>query len=128
MSEPATTLIADDDLGRVVPVGHAPARPRPRPPSPGPPPPAPLDAGDAMERTVVLAAALNGVLLLDRLARVDADALRRPPASAADARRRAAARLGRRSPTTLPPAAARIDALAASGPLAPPLPATEDDL
>ena len=125
MAEPSTTLIADDDLSRVVPsamrlldhartaIGRAATA-------------GAIEAGDAMERAVRLAAALNGVLLLDRLARVDEDLF--------DATRHGCALLdellrgwGAR-PAELRAAAALVDDLAAHGPLAPSLPPTEDDL
>ena len=68
----------------------------------------------------MLAATLNGVLLLDRLARVDAglfDGHRLAAATTVDL----LARLGRRR-RALAAAGRVVDALAATGPLAPPLP------
>ena len=76
--------------------------------------------GDAMERTVVLAAALNGVLQISKLARWDADLLD-------------GTRLARRlvddlllgigaEPSLLTQAHAVVDAIARRGPLASPLP------
>lgn len=116
MAEPSSTLIAEADLGRVVPsalrlLGHA------------------GDAidhaagvgaigpGDPTERSVRLAAAVNGVLLLDRIARVDPDLL--------SGRRHAAALVDEllvgwgAAPDAVAAAAARIDDLARRGPLAP---------
>ena len=124
MAEPSATLIADDDLSRVVPsamrlVDHA-RTAIARAAAAGA-----LEDGDAMERAVRLAAALNGVLLLGRLERVDADLF--------DGRRHGADLVlellrgwGAR-PAQLRAAAALVDAFAAQRPLAPPLPPTEDD-
>jgi AcrR family transcriptional regulator len=77
MAEPSGNVIAEVDLGRVLPsalrlLGHAgeaiaqAADVRA------------LAPGDATERSVRLAAAVNGVLLLDRIARVDPELLSGP--------------------------------------------------
>ena len=119
MSDPGTDTIVDDDLGRVVPaamrlLGHARdafAEARAA---------GALSDGDDMERTVVLAAALNGVLLLDRIARVDPgllDGHRLAVATAVDLLRSWGA-----AEATLAEAGRLVDELAAAGPLAPPLP------
>jgi AcrR family transcriptional regulator len=82
-----------------------------------------LEAGDAMDRTIVLAAALNGVLQLSKLGRWDAELLD-------------GARLARRlvddllrgmgaQPSLVSQAHAVIDAIARRGPLAAPLPLGE---
>ena len=124
MSDPGTDTIVDDDLGRVVPaamrlLGHArdafaDAR-AVSALSVGP------DPGDQdMERTVVLAATLNGLLLLDRLARVDPgllDGHRLALATTVDLLRSWGA-----ADATLAAAGLVVDELAATGPLAPPLP------
>lgn len=121
MADPGTDTIVDDDLGRVVPAAmrllehargaFAAARTA-----------GVLAAGDDMERTVVLAATLNGVLLLDRLARVDPallDGHRLALATTLDLLRAWGADDG-----ALVAAGALVDQLAAAGPLAPPLPPT----
>ncbi len=124
MAEPTTSTIADGDLSRVVPsamrlldhAGTAIARAAVL---------GALDAGDAMERAVRLAAALNGVLLLDRLVRVDAelfDGARQGVDLVLELLRGWGA-----DPALLQAASARIDALAVRGPLAPSLPNHEDD-
>ena len=80
-----------------------------------------LAGGDPLERAIRLAAALNGVLLLDRLARVDAALF--------DAGRHAGLLMAEllaawgAAPDAVSAAVGRIDALARTGPLAPPLPA-----
>jgi AcrR family transcriptional regulator len=119
MSEPATPAIADEDVGRVVPSAMrllglaAEALGRAAEASA-------LRDGDAIERAVRLAAATNGVLLLDQLSRVD-------PALF-DGARHAAAVAGElllawgASADELAAATSRIDALAARGPLAPEVP------
>ena len=125
MAEPSTTLIADDDLSRVVPsamrlVDHA-ATAIAQAAAVGA-----VDDGDAMERAVRFAAALNGVLLLDRLTRVDDglfDAARHGRELVLEVLRGWGARIDE-----LLAASARIDDMAAAGPLAPPLPETKDDL
>jgi AcrR family transcriptional regulator len=115
MAEPGRSVIDDVDVGRVLPAAarlldHGRAAFE-RAAEIGA-----LTPGDAMERTVVLAATLNGLLLLDRLARVDPDLF--------DGRRLAAAttsdllRAWGAPDAALADAAARIDALAATGPLA----------
>lgn len=120
MSEPPRPVIADDDVGRVVPSAlrllqlaadalDAAARA------------GALAGGDPLERAIRLAAALNGVLLLDRLARVDAALF--------DAGRHAGLLMAEllaawgAAPDAVSAAVGRIDALARTGPLAPPLPA-----
>ena len=124
MAEPSATVIADDDLSRVVPsamrlVDHA-RTAIARAAAAGA-----IDDGDAMERAVRLAAALNGVLLLDRLVRVDPELF--------DGARHGAdlvlelLRGWGADPAELHAASALVDHLAAQGPLAPPLPPTEDD-
>lgn len=75
-----------------------------------------LEPGDAMERTVVLAASLNGVLLLDHVARVDPalfDGPRLARALVSDLLRGWGAQQ-----TDLAAAWRRVDALARRGPLA----------
>lgn len=115
MAETSAPAIADDDVGRVVPsalrlLGLA-AESVERAVTVGA-----LRDGDALDRVVRLAAALNGVLMLDRLARVDAGLF--------DGTRHAAALTDEllvawgASPDHLAAAAARVDALAARGPLA----------
>jgi AcrR family transcriptional regulator len=123
MSDPGTDTIVDDDLGRVVPaamrlLGHARdafADARATGALSG------YDgADDDMERTVVLAATLNGLLLLDRLARVDPgllDGHRLALATTVDLLRSWGA-----TDTTLAAAGRVVEELAAAGPLAPPLP------
>jgi AcrR family transcriptional regulator len=124
MADPGTDTIVDDDLNRVVPAAmrllehardaFAAARVAGL-----------LSAGADpgtvdMERTVVLAATLNGVLLLDRLARVDPtllDGHRLALATTLDLLRAWGAEDG-----ALAAAGALVDELAAAGPLAPPLP------
>lgn len=116
MAEPSAGIIADDDLGRVVPaalrlLSHA------RTAFAVAASVGALRKGDPMDRTVTLAAAMNGVLMLDRLARVDAELFNGARHAVdlvhdlllgwgADAR-------------TLAAAASRIDTLATAGPLAP---------
>jgi AcrR family transcriptional regulator len=123
MAEPSVATIADEDLGRVLPsamhlLDHA-RTAFARASAAGA-----LEDGDPMERAVRLAAALNGVLLLDRLARVDHDLF--------DGSRHAAAlvlellRAWGADPDLLRAADARIDDLARRGPLAPPLPPIEE--
>jgi hypothetical protein len=78
-----------------------------------------------MERAVRFAAALNGVLLLDRLVRVDDelfDGPRHGGELVLELLRGWGADAGE-----LRSASARIDDLAAQGPLAPPLPPTENE-
>jgi AcrR family transcriptional regulator len=124
MSEPSTATIVDEDLGRVLPsalrlLDHARAA-FAQAASTGA-----LADGDPMERAVRLAAALNGVLLLDRLTRVDADLFdgpRHAVALLADLLRAWGA-----DPDLLAAATTRIDDLARRGPLAPPLPGTDPD-
>lgn len=124
MADPGTDTIVDDDLGRVVPAAmrllahardaFADAR------ATGALGDDPGGDDQDMERTVVLAATLNGLLLLDRLARVDPTLL--------DGHRLAASTTGDLLRAWGAPgpvvAAARtlVDELAAAGPLAPPLP------
>jgi AcrR family transcriptional regulator len=116
MAEPGRSVIDDVDVGRVLPAAarlldHARAA-FDRAAVAGA-----LDPGDAMERAVVLAATLNGLLLLDRLARVDAglfDGRRLAAATTADLLRAWGAPAG-----ALAGATHRIAALAAAGPLAP---------
>lgn len=124
MAEPSNPAVADEDLSRVVPsamhlldhAGTALARAAVL---------GALEDGDAMERAVRLLAALNGVLLLDRLVRVDAELF--------DGTRHAVELIGDMlrgwgaDPDELGAANERIDALAVRGPLAPPLPTTEED-
>ena len=123
MADPGTDTIVDDDLGRVVPAAmrllehardaFATARAG-----------GVLAPGDDMERTVVLAATLNGLLLLDRLARVDPgllDGHRLALATAVDLLRSWGA-----AEATLTAAGELVDVLAASGPLAPPLPRSQE--
>lgn len=125
MSEPGKSVISDDDVGRVLPsatrlLDHARTAFK-QAAAIG----ALTDGDDPMERTIVFAAALNGMLLLDRLSRVDPKMFDGP-------------RLAARTTTdllrswgadraALAAASARIDALAAAGPLAPPLPVTSED-
>jgi AcrR family transcriptional regulator len=123
MSDPGTDTIVDDDLGRVVPaamrlLGHA------RDAFEAARGAGALAPGDDMERTVVLAATLNGLLLLDRLARVDAallDGHRLALATTTDLLRSWGA-----TDAALDAAGALVDELAAAGPLAPPLPRTRE--
>lgn len=123
MSEPGRSVIGDDDLGRVIPAAmrlldHA-RTAFARAASSGA-----VTAGDPMERTVMLAAAINGMLLLDRLSRVDAqlfDGARLARAATDDLLRSWGA-----DPDALLAAGSRVDALAAAGPLAPPLPVTTE--
>jgi AcrR family transcriptional regulator len=116
MAEPGRSVIADADVGTVVPTAmrlldHARVA---------------LDAavaagalhpGDGLERTIRLVAALNGVLLLDRLVRVDAELF--------DTGRHVVALLDDlllawgADPAALAAAERRVDDLAATGPLAP---------
>ena len=125
MAEPSMTLIADDDLSRVVPsamrlLDHA-RTAIARAATVGA-----VEEGDAMERSVRLAAALNGVLLLDRLVRVDGELF--------DGTRHGCDLLSEllrgwgADVDELRTASALIDVMAAQGPPAPPLPPTEDDL
>lgn len=124
MSEPGTSVIADDDVGRVLPsatrlLDHA-RTAFDRAVAAGA-----LDPGDAMERAIVLAATLNGLLLLDRLTRIDPtmfDGARLAHGTTDDLLRSWGA-----DRDTLAAAGARIEALAATGPLAPPLPTTSED-
>jgi AcrR family transcriptional regulator len=116
MTEPGRSVIDDVDVGRVLPAAarlldHARAAFE-RAADLGA-----LRPGDPMERAVVLAATLNGLLLLDRLARVDPDLFdgrRLAGSTTADLLRSWGAPDG-----ALIDAVDRIDALAASGPLAP---------
>lgn len=124
MSEPGTSVITDDDISRVLPsatrlLDHARTAFKQAATI------GVLEPGDAMERTIVLAAALNGMLLLDRLARVDPtmfDGSRLAFRTTNDLLRSWGA-----DADALAAATDRIAALAASGPLAPPLPATSED-
>ena len=124
MADPGTDTIVDDDLNRVVPAAmrllehardaFATARTT-GVLSAGADP----DTAD-MERTVVLAATLNGVLLLDRLARVDPtllDGHRLALATTLDLLRSWGA-----ADAHLDAATRLVADLAAAGPLAPPLP------
>jgi hypothetical protein len=80
---------------------------------------------DPMERAIVFAATLNGMLLLDRLSRVDPtmfDGHRLAHRTADDLLRSWGA-----DATALAAAVDRITALADTGPLAPPLPVTSED-
>jgi AcrR family transcriptional regulator len=116
MAEPGRSVIDDVDVGRVLPAAgrlldHARSAFE-RAADLGA-----LRPGDAMERTVVLAATLNGLLLLDRLARVDPDLFdgrRLAAATTADLLRAWGAPAG-----PLADAVSRIDTLATAGPLAP---------
>lgn len=119
MSEPPRPVIADEDVGRVVPsalrllqlaaeaIAAAAAA-------------GAVGDGDALERAIRLAAATNGVLLLDQLARVDAGLF--------DGAHHAGALVAEllvawgADPASVARALARIDALAARGPLAPEVP------
>ena len=124
MSEPGRSVIADDDVGRVIPaamrlLAHA------RTAFAGAAAAGALAKGDPMERTIVFAAALNGMLLVDRLARIDPamfDGTRLAFSTIDDLLRAWGA-----DPTALEAAGERIHALAATGPLAPPLPRTSED-
>jgi AcrR family transcriptional regulator len=119
MGEPPTPVISDDDVGRVVPsalrllqlAADALAAAASR---------GALRDGDALDRAIRLAAALNGVLLLDQLARVDA-ALFQGERHARSLVSELLVAWGA-DPDALAAADARIDALARRGPLAPPLP------
>jgi len=123
MAEPPHPVIADDDVGRVVPSALAllqlAADALAAADAAGA-----LGAGDPLDRAVRLAAALNGVLLLDRLARVDTGLF--------DGARHAAALVGEllvawdAAPDAVAAAGERVDALARTGPMAPPLPAEPD--
>lgn len=110
-----TPTIADDDVSRVLPAAlrllHRMEAALDAAAAEGA-----LDAGDAMERTVVLVAALNGVLLLETVARVDPDLFdgRRLSRSLVDDLLRGWGADGR----SLAAAAQRIDGLSAAGPLA----------
>lgn len=123
MSEPGRSVIGDDDVGRVIPAAmrlldHA-RTAFARASATGA-----VTEGDPMERSVVMAATLNGMLLLDRLARVDPalfDGQRLARASTLDLLRSWGA-----DPAALAAADRRVDALAATGPLAPPLPVTTE--
>lgn len=124
MSEPGRSVISDDDIGRVLPAAmrlldHA-RTAFARAASAGA-----IASGDAMERTIVFAAALNGMLLLDRLARVDPtmfDGPRLAHSTTLDLLRSWGA-----DAAALAAAGERIHSLAAAGPLAPPLPVTSED-
>lgn len=124
MSEPGRSVISDDDIGRVLPaamrlLAHA-RTAFARAAASGA-----VSMGDPMERTIVLAAALNGMLLLDRLARIDPamfDGTRLAYSTTDDLLRSWGA-----DPEALAAAGDRIHALAATGPLAPPLPVTSED-
>jgi AcrR family transcriptional regulator len=116
MAESRRTLIEDADVHRVVPaalrlVGHAQVAFEAAAGAGA------LAPGDAMDRTVVLLATINGVLAVDNLARVDPDLF--------DGRRLAQSTvpvllLGWGADAdALARAAAPLDRLAARGPLAP---------
>lgn len=135
MADPGTDTIADDDLGRVVPAamrlleharGAFAAARAAGVLDDGRDDPAAAGGADLdMERTVVLAAALNGVLLLDRLARVDPallDGHRLAARTTTDLLRAWGA-----PDDVLAAAGALVDELAAAGPLAPPLPRPTED-
>lgn len=115
MAESSDPVIADADVGTVFPaamrlLGLA-AESVERAATAGA-----LDDGDAIDRVVRLAAALNGVLLLDRLARVDEhlfDRARHARSLAEDLLRGWGA-----APAHLAAATARVEALARRGPLA----------
>jgi AcrR family transcriptional regulator len=124
MSEPGKSVISDDDVGRVLPsatrlLDHARTAFKQAAALGA------LTAADPMERAIVLAAALNGMLLLDRLARIDPalfDGARLAGSTTDDLLRSWGA-----DPAALAAAGDRIAALAQTGPLAPPLPVTSED-
>jgi AcrR family transcriptional regulator len=115
MSEPPRPVIADEDVGRVVPsalrlLGLA-AEALGRAVELGA-----LREGDALDRAVRLAAATNGVLLLDQLGRVDAELFRGARHAAALVAELLAA--WGATPGDLAAAEARVESLARLGPLA----------
>jgi AcrR family transcriptional regulator len=122
MTDQPRPVIADADVGRVVPsalrlltlVAEVIAVAQQA---------GALTDGDAMARAIRLAAATNGVLLLDQLARVDADLFRGADHAAALTTELLLAWGASRD--DLVPAVARIDDLARRGPLAPSLPLSE---
>lgn len=119
MTDPPHPVIADEDVSRVLPsalrllqlaaeaIDGAAAAGALRP-------------GDALDRTIRLAAAVNGVLLLDQLARVDAQLF--------EGRRHANALVAElllawgATADAIAASSSRVDALAAKGPLAPEVP------
>jgi AcrR family transcriptional regulator len=116
MADSRRTLIEDGDVHRVIPaafrfVGHAQAAFEAAVEAGA------LRAGDAIDRTVVLLATINGVLAVDNLARVDPDLF--------DGRRLALDTLPvlllgwGADPDALTRAGRPVDALARRGPLAP---------
>ncbi|MGH9186577.1 MAG: TetR/AcrR family transcriptional regulator [Acidimicrobiales bacterium] len=114
LSETSPT-VSDDDLGRVLPaalelLGHT------RVAFASAAEAGALEPGDAMERTVVLAAALNGVLLLGHVARIDPELFDGP--RLADSLVRDLLSGWGAGATALATARRRIDALARRGPLA----------
>jgi AcrR family transcriptional regulator len=84
-----------------------------------------LEAGDALQRTVVLAASLNGVLLLGHIARVDPELF--DPGRQADALVRDLLRGWGADPQVLHAARQQVTALAEAGPLAARAVAAPDD-
>jgi AcrR family transcriptional regulator len=114
-SSATTPTVADDDVSRVLPAALRLLH-RMEAALDGAVGDGALAPGDAMERTVVLVAALNGVLLLEAVARVDPDLFdgRRLSRSLVDDLLRGWGADGR----SLAAAAQRVAALAQAGPLA----------
>jgi AcrR family transcriptional regulator len=114
-STPAASVVVDEDVSRVLPAALR-LLSRMKAALDGAAEVGAIAAGDGMERTVVLVAALNGVLLIETVARVDPllfDGRRLARSLVADLLRGWGAD-GR----SLAAAAHRIDALAEGGPLA----------
>lgn len=120
----ASRTVADEDVSRVLPVALR-LIDRVRAALAAAADGGALDAGDALQRTVVLAASLNGVLLLGHIARVDPELF--DPSRQAEALVHDLLRGWGADPEALQAARERVDALAEAGPLAARAVAAPDD-
>jgi hypothetical protein len=120
----ASHTVADEDVSRVLPVALR-LLDRVRAALAAAADGGALEAGDALQRTVVLAASLNGVLQLGHIARVDPELF--DPGRQAEALVRDLLRGWGADPDALQAARQQVAALAEAGPLAARAVAVPDD-